>query len=249
MAWRMAARAGVFAVALGFAGSVLLVDHAAAAQPTKPKVKGKTKKEDTQAEKPAEQAASKSPKVGDVAPDWTAKDAEGKEHKLSEYKGKIVVMDFWATWCHWCIKGMPAVQKIHEKYADKGVVVLGMDCKESGAKADPVAFMKDKKYTYPIMVRADAAANTYGVGGIPDMYVIGPDGKVLMHEIGYHENAEAELSKLIDAHLSEIKKDGGAPNTTAKPDATKPAGRPTDATPSKPDSHKPESKPKAPVKP
>src|SRR5262249_23966972 len=64
------------------------------------------------------------PKVGDAAPDWALKDAAGTEHKLSDYRGKVVVLDFWATWCGPCMAAMPGVQALHEKFRGKGVEVF-----------------------------------------------------------------------------------------------------------------------------
>jgi thiol-disulfide isomerase/thioredoxin len=122
------------------------------------------------------------PQVGQPAPDWTLKDAAGKEHKLSEYRGKVVVMDFWATWCGPCRAAMPGVQKIHEKYGGKGAVVFGVNCWESG---DPVKLMKDEKFTYGLLLSGDDTAVKYGVSGIPAIYVIGPDGKVLYGSVGF----------------------------------------------------------------
>jgi thiol-disulfide isomerase/thioredoxin len=64
--------------------------------------------------------------AGSTAPAWKLIDAAGKEHELAQYRGKIVVLDFWATWRRPCLKAMPDLQKLHERYRDRGVVVLGL---------------------------------------------------------------------------------------------------------------------------
>ena len=134
------------------------------------------------------------PKVGQAAPEWTLTDAAGKEHKLADYKGKVVVMDFWATWCGPCRAAMPGVQAIHEKYKARGVSVFGLDCWESG---DAPAYMKQQKFTYGLLMKADEVAGKYGVSGIPTICVVGPDGKVLYIQTGFEgeEAVEAAVEK------------------------------------------------------
>ena len=134
---------------------------------------------------------SAGPQVGQAAPDWTLTDAAGKEHKLADYKGKVVVMDFWATWCGPCRQAMPGVQAIHEKYKAKGVQVFGLDCWESG---DAPKYMKDQKFTYGLLMKADDVAGKYGVSGIPTLCVVGPDGKILYIQTGFEGEAAIEAA-------------------------------------------------------
>lgn len=134
---------------------------------------------------------SPGPRVGEMAPDWTLKDASGKEHKLSDFRGKVVVMDFWATWCGPCRMAMPGVQKIHETYGGKGAVVFGINCWEN---ADPAQFMKEGGYTYGLLLDGDGAAAAYSVSGIPAIYVIGKDGKVLYGSVGFEGDEVVEAA-------------------------------------------------------
>lgn len=115
---------------------------------------------------------------GSTPPAFKLKDFDGKERTLEEFKGKVVVLDFWGTWCPPCRIAMPAVQKIHEKFADKGVVVLGMNF-ESNPNADPVKFKKEKGYTYESLAGAQQVSGSYRVSGWPTFYVIGKDGKIV----------------------------------------------------------------------
>jgi peroxiredoxin len=140
---------------------------------------------------------------GSSAPDWALKDPAGKEHKLSDYKGRIVLMDFWATWCGPCQLAMPGVQKIHERYKDMGVTVLGVNAWESG---DAAAFMKQKGYTYGLLLNADEVAAAYGVTGIPAFFVVGPDGTILFAGTGYSPEQEAAVEKVITDHLADVAK-------------------------------------------
>ena len=133
--------------------------------------------------------------VGDPAPDWTLRDAEGRAHSLSEYRGRVVVLDFWATWCALCSKVMPRMEKLHRKYGGQGVIVLGVSSFETG---DPAAVMKKKKCTYGLLLKGEEIAPAYGVETLPAVCVIGPDGRVVYSHAGAdHKNLDAVVEKLV----------------------------------------------------
>jgi thiol-disulfide isomerase/thioredoxin len=140
--------------------------------------------------------------TGSAAPDWTLKTPEGKEISLKSLRGKVVLLDFWATWCGPCKMAMPGIQKLHEKYKDKPVAVFGMSCWERNPNADPAAFMKDKKFTYPLLLKADEAATKYRVSGIPTFYLIDPDGKILLAFAGAGEDKLQRAEELIEQALA-----------------------------------------------
>jgi cytochrome c biogenesis protein CcmG/thiol:disulfide interchange protein DsbE len=133
--------------------------------------------------------------VGDAAPDWTLRDAEGRAHTLSEYRGRVVVLDFWATWCALCSKVMPRMEKLHRKYGGQGVAVFGVSSFETG---DPVALMKKKNCTYGLLLKGEEIAPAYGVETLPVVCVIGPDGRVVYSHAGAdHKNLDAVVEKLV----------------------------------------------------
>ncbi len=138
--------------------------------------------------------------VGAEAPDWTLKDAAGNTVTLKGLRGKIVLLDFWATWCGPCRKAMPGVQKLHEKYKDKPVAIFGVNCFERGP-GDPAGFMKSGGFTYPQLLNANDVAAAYHVNGIPAFFLIGPDGKVLLTYSGYSPDRERQIEALIDKAL------------------------------------------------
>lgn len=153
--------------------------------------------------KPAEKPSNGLLAVGSDAPDWTLKDADGVEHKLSDKKGKVVVMDFWATWCGPCKAAMPSVQRLHKKLAGDNVEILGVNTWERG---DAPGYMKKSGFTYPCLLKGDSAAVNYKVAGIPAFYVIGPDGKILWNAVGFSAEHEKEIEEVILKAVATIEK-------------------------------------------
>jgi peroxiredoxin len=130
--------------------------------------------------------------IGAVAPDFAMTDANGRKVKLSDYKGKVVVLDFWATWCGPCVASMPHTQEVAAHYKDQGVVVIG-SC-TSDARAAFETWVRKNQSKYADFVFAHDAAEKgperasrklYGVRGIPAQFVIGRDGKVAAFVGGY----------------------------------------------------------------
>lgn len=138
--------------------------------------------------------------VGSDAPDWTLADERGDSITLSKLRGKVTLLDFWYSTCGPCIAAMPGVQKLHERFRDRGVVVIGMNALESG---DPVAVMKRMKLTYRLALRADSVAKQYQVTGYPTFYIIGVDGKVIHRQTGYGKGVDEEIGAMLDRYLKE----------------------------------------------
>ncbi len=135
--------------------------------------------------------------VGTEAPAFTLADETSKEVKLSDYKGKVVLVDFWGTWCKWCIKSMPAINKIAETFKDKDLAVIGISCLEP-TNADPVQFMKKHNYTYKCLAHGEEVAAKYNVTGYPTMYIIGKDGKIAKTVVGFTESIGKDIEQIIN---------------------------------------------------
>ena len=142
--------------------------------------------------------------IGALAPDFAMTDAAGKPVKLSDYKGKVVVLDFWATWCGPCVASMPHTQQVAATYKGQGVVVIG-SCTFDKRKAFE-AWVKQNQSKYPDFIYAHdaleksperAAHKLYGVDGIPAQFIIGRDGKVAAFVSGYMEG-----ERLLEAALA-----------------------------------------------
>ena len=153
-------------------------------------------KSDTGTEKP-----SPSQTAG-MAPDFVLKDIEGKDIQLSHFKGKIIVLEFWATWCPPCKATIPELTAMQEKYAAKGLVVLGISIDEGGDLASKLsAFSKANKINYPILLGSEEVSRAYGVMSVPATFLIGKDNKIITAYKGYVDNLEALISQQIDKNI------------------------------------------------
>ena len=140
--------------------------------------------------------------AGEAAPNFSLKGPNGVEVSLASLKGRVVLLDFWATWCGPCKKAMPGVQKLHERFAGKPVSVFGVDTWERGPADRAVKYMTDHGYTYGLLFDGDGLAKQYGMSGIPTFVLIGPDGKILFIGVGFHEGQDEHLAELIDKVLA-----------------------------------------------
>jgi cytochrome c biogenesis protein CcmG, thiol:disulfide interchange protein DsbE len=119
--------------------------------------------------------------------------------KLSDLRGKAVVIDFWATWCGPCRAEAPIVNKLAERYRGKDVVVLGVNTDDGEGKAK--AFAQQERLTYPIAYDGDrSAANAYNVQGLPTLVVVSKTGKIVAIRTGV--TSESDLEELVEQALS-----------------------------------------------
>jgi thiol-disulfide isomerase/thioredoxin len=131
-------------------------------------------------------AETPSPLVGKPAPPFTLKGVKGSTISLASYKGKVVLLDFWATWCGPCRIEMPRVEKLYKEFKPKGLVVFGIDFAEDPARVK--AFLAQNPYTMPILLDVSGdVGRAYQATGIPTLVVIGRDGKVSSFFIGVRE--------------------------------------------------------------
>ena len=118
---------------------------------------------------------SRPPMVGGPAPEFTLKDLKGHPVSLADYRGKVVLLNFWATWCEPCKKEMPEMQAAYEKFKDRGFVVLSVNF---GEDSDPAgAFAHHGLLTFPILLDPKVSvAARYGVVSLPVSFFIDSEG-------------------------------------------------------------------------
>jgi peroxiredoxin len=137
-------------------------------------------------------------KEGQTPPDFTLPDSTGAGIRLSDYKGKVVLLNFWATWCHGCKTEIPWFMEFASKYKDRGLVILGVSLDDDGWK--PVRpYLAEKKINYPVVIGSPALAKQYGVGPMPMTYLIDRHGKVAATHIGMVDknNTEKEIVQML----------------------------------------------------
>ncbi len=146
--------------------------------------------------------------IAEMAPDFTLKDLNGNDVSLSQYRGKVVLINFWATWCDPCRVEIPWLIEMQEKYGPRGFVVLGIAMDEEGKKAvEP--YVQKERFTvngtgramnYPILIGNDDVANKFGgLIGFPTSVLISKDGREVRRITGlisYEETVKAIESLL-----------------------------------------------------
>lgn len=116
------------------------------------------------------------------APDFTVQDTNGNNVSLSDFKGKPVVLNFWASWCPPCKAEMPDYEKMYQQYSSQGVVFMMVNMTDGNRETTATAkqFLKQNKYTFTAYFDVDSsAANTYGISSIPDSIFIDKNGNVV----------------------------------------------------------------------
>ena len=134
--------------------------------------------QETAAAETVEDAASETEAQGSEAPDFTVYDAEGNAHKLSDFRGKPVLLNFWASWCGPCQMEMPDFQKYYESHGDKvHFVIVNLTDGQQETVETASAFIAEKGYTFPVYYDTDIdAATKYGVNAVPVSYFIDAEG-------------------------------------------------------------------------
>jgi len=121
--------------------------------------------------------AGRPPLVGGPAPEITLKDLQGQEVRLSDLRGKIVLLNFWATWCKPCKEEMPAMQASYDRLRDQGFVVLAVNELEDTEKV--IEHVRKHGHTFPVVMDHDnVVANRYGVVGLPASFLVDRQGVV-----------------------------------------------------------------------
>ena len=154
-----------------------------------------------QAAKPA--AATPAPSKGAPAalPEFTLPDLDGKAHASKDWKGQVVLVDFWATWCAGCRETIPALARLQDKYGAQGLKVVGISL-DKGPKSKVGKFARKLKVNYQVLLDAeDTLSKVFGFEGLPSLYLFDKDGSLVKALAGYTALQDKELEALVAARF------------------------------------------------
>lgn len=137
-----------------------------------------------------------------MAPDFTLKSRSGENMKLSEFRGDVVMINFWASWCAPCRQEMPLLEEMYKKYGDLGFVLLGVNVEEDSSKANDL--LREISVSFPILYdNKNEVTKLYKVVTMPSTVMVDRDGKARYLHRGYLPGYEAEYIKQIKELIKE----------------------------------------------
>jgi cytochrome c biogenesis protein CcmG/thiol:disulfide interchange protein DsbE len=148
-----------------------------------------------------------------LAPDFAAPDLAGQAVRLSGQRGKVVLVNLWATWCPPCREEMPSMERLHQELKDRGFVLLAVSQDETGAEAVK-AFVDQMKVTFPVLLDPQGdVGKKFGVWGYPESFLVDREGRIVERVIGPRDWASPTQIARIEALLAAPTIDGrtGAP--------------------------------------
>jgi cytochrome c biogenesis protein CcmG/thiol:disulfide interchange protein DsbE len=136
------------------------------------------------------------------APDFTLKSLEGQEITLASLKGKVVLLDFWATWCGPCRESIPHLVDLFKNYQEKGLEVIGMSLDKGEAEVVR-RFSHSMDIPYPIILTPEEVARKFGVTALPTTFLIDKEGKIQEKMIGFNSKIAKEMAEKVRKLTSE----------------------------------------------
>jgi cytochrome c biogenesis protein CcmG, thiol:disulfide interchange protein DsbE len=144
-----------------------------------------------------------SAQAGGVAPDFRLQDLKGSDITLSQFRGKVVLLEFWATWCPPCRATIPELVSIQQKYKNRDFVVLGISIDDEGAglRTELLNFSKEFHINYPVLMGNEAVEHEYKVWSIPRSFLIDKEGRIRDSYSGYIDQYESKVSAEVERLL------------------------------------------------
>jgi len=138
------------------------------------------------------------------APDFTLKDLDGKTQRLADYKGKVVLVNFWATWCPPCRREMPSMERLYQKLKDQPFMILAVDQMENFDLAFTFTGQLEPSPTFPVLLdEKGQTPKAWKVLGLPTSFVVDKQGRIAFRAMGGREFDHPEIEKTIRSLLQE----------------------------------------------
>jgi len=140
--------------------------------------------------------------VPKTAPDFTLKTLDGKSVSLSDYRGKVVFLNFWASWCPPCRQEMPSMERLNEVFGKKDFVILAVNVEKG---PDTVrAFLKDYPYTFAVLLDPEATAQeVFGVYRFPESFLIDKSGRIVHKFVGAQDYSRVDFLQSLSEYVNE----------------------------------------------
>jgi thiol-disulfide isomerase/thioredoxin len=133
--------------------------------------------------------------------DFSLSVLEGETKSLSSYKGKVVFLNFWATWCGPCRVEMPSMEAVYNKFSDKGLEMLAVNCDEDNAAVR--SFIKNEGFSFPVLLDLDGKVSAnYGIQSIPTTFLVDRDGMIILRLVGSIDWNTPKIHAALESLLS-----------------------------------------------
>ncbi|HEV2146223.1 MAG TPA: TlpA disulfide reductase family protein, partial [Longimicrobiaceae bacterium] len=143
------------------------------------------------------------PEVGSPAPAYAAAALSGDTVSLDALRGKVVLLNVWATWCHPCREEIPALQELHERHAAQGLTLVGVSVDNRSDRAAVEGFAREYGMTYPVWLDPEErVSSTFRTLGVPSTFLIGRDGTILWKHVGPVDADDPTLTRLLAEALA-----------------------------------------------
>jgi len=140
--------------------------------------------------------------VSGPAPDFTLKSQSGKNLRLSDYRGQVVMINFWASWCGPCRQEMPLLEDMYKRYAKLGFTILGVNVDNDSAKAN--SYLKDVKVSFPVLYdTSSSVSKLYNVSAMPTTVLVDKNGNMRFLHMGYKPGYEKDYVKQVKQLIRE----------------------------------------------
>lgn len=139
--------------------------------------------------------------VGQMAPDFTLPNTQGQSVRLADLQGKVVFLNFWATWCPPCRAEMPAMERLHEAFGGKNLAVVAVNVEDLSAVT---SYLEKNRHAFTVLLDPEGEVqNLYGVFRLPETFLIDKQGRIVQHYLGARDWSSVEFLRYVSSLINE----------------------------------------------